>query len=115
MQQISTFTQRQSDEVRHLVGNVQGIVQASQAQAQEAERINRSMNEMDQVVQNNAALAEETAAASDELSAQAKMLDELVAYVAKLVGQAQLHQVPLSEQPHQHKLLPHRPSSVSLS
>ena len=41
--------------------------------------------------------------------------DELVAYVAKLVGQAQLHQVPLSEQPHQHKLLPHRPSSVSLS
>ena len=50
------------------------IAAASSEQANGIEQINRAVGEMDKVVQANAANAEETASASEEMSAQAEMI-----------------------------------------
>jgi methyl-accepting chemotaxis protein len=69
--------------VNSLVGE---IAQASLEQAREIELINRAVGDMDRVVQQNAASAEESASASQELTAQSHQMkgivDELMAMVA---------------------------------
>ncbi|MBN1343850.1 MAG: methyl-accepting chemotaxis protein [Phycisphaerae bacterium] len=59
------------------------ITRASQEQAQGVEQVNTAMSQMDKVTQANAAGAEESASAAEELSAQAEnvrgMVNELVA------------------------------------
>ena len=62
--------------VTSLVGN---IAQASNDQASEIAQINLGIEQVSQVVQTNSATAEESAAASQELSGQAEMLKNLVA------------------------------------
>ncbi|MDH5299207.1 MAG: methyl-accepting chemotaxis protein, partial [Desulfobulbaceae bacterium] len=71
-----------SDKVAHLVGE---IATASKEQTHGIEQINRAVNEMDKVTQQNAANAEESAASAQELhslSVQmrgvAKQLDALI-------------------------------------
>jgi methyl-accepting chemotaxis protein len=54
------------------------IAAACNEQAQGIEQINRSVTEMDKVVQQNAAEAEESASASNEMNAQAKMMRRFV-------------------------------------
>ena len=61
------------------------IAAASQEQSQGIEQINIAVQQMDKVVQSNAANAEETASASEELTAQADSLREAV---DMLVGSA---------------------------
>ena len=61
------------------------IAAASQEQSQGIEQINIAVQQMDKVVQSNAANAEETASASEELTAQADSLREAV---DTLVGSA---------------------------
>jgi methyl-accepting chemotaxis protein len=62
------------------------IAAASNEQAQGIEQINRAVTEMDQVIQRNAANAEESASASQEMNLQAGHLDEYVAQLVVLVS-----------------------------
>ncbi|MGV8906018.1 MAG: methyl-accepting chemotaxis protein [Acetobacterium sp.] len=63
------------EKVSGLVGN---IAQASNDQASEIAQITQGIELVSQVVQTNSATAEESAAASEELSGQAEMLKEMV-------------------------------------
>jgi methyl-accepting chemotaxis protein len=62
------------------------IAAASQEQAQGIEQVNTAVNQMDKVTQQNAANAEESASASEELSAQAEQMNTIVAELSALVG-----------------------------
>jgi len=72
-----------SKKVSELVGE---IAAASQEQAQGIEQINKAVAEMDKVIQQDAASAEESAAASEELNAQAEMMKGFVSELVELVG-----------------------------
>ncbi len=69
--------------VNSLVGE---IAEASREQAQGIEHLNQAMHEIDRVVQQNAANAEESASAATELQGQAERLREIVGEVTSLVG-----------------------------
>jgi methyl-accepting chemotaxis protein/methyl-accepting chemotaxis protein-1 (serine sensor receptor) len=58
----------------------------SQEQARGAEQIAKSIAQMDQVTQQTAASAEETAAATPQFDAQAKVLENIVERLYALVG-----------------------------
>ena len=62
------------------------IAAASQEQAQGIDQVNTAVAQMDKVTQQNAANAEESASASEELSAQAESMNEIVAELTALVG-----------------------------
>jgi len=70
------------DRVTRLVGE---IAAASQEQAQGIEQVNVAVAQMDRVTQGNAANAEESASASEELSAQARELNEMIAVLIRTV------------------------------
>ena len=72
-----------SRKVEQLVDEVSS---ASAEQAKGVDQINVAVAQMDQVVQNNAASAEEAAGASEELSAQAESLLGVVSELVTLVG-----------------------------
>lgn len=57
---------------------VESIAQASNEQATGLAQINKGIEQVSDVVQNNSATAEESAAASEELSGQAELLKEMV-------------------------------------
>jgi ABC-type transporter Mla subunit MlaD len=62
------------------------IAAASQEQAQGIDQVNTAMAQMDKVTQQNAANAEESASASEELSVQAESMNEVVGELVALVG-----------------------------
>jgi methyl-accepting chemotaxis protein len=62
------------------------IAAASQEQAQGIDQVNTAIAQMDQVTQQNAANAEETASASEELSAQAGVMNDVVSQLVTIVG-----------------------------
>jgi methyl-accepting chemotaxis protein len=64
------------------------IAAASQEQAQGIDQVNTAMAQMDKVTQQNAANAEESASASEELSAQAEAMNDQVNELVVLVGGA---------------------------
>ncbi|MCP4756283.1 MAG: hypothetical protein GY866_35925 [Proteobacteria bacterium] len=74
---------RQVDEVERLVENIKN---ASSEQANGVDQVTRAMVEMDKVTQSNAANSEEAASASEELSAQAQMLQGMVLEISIQVG-----------------------------
>ncbi len=61
------------------------IAAASQEQSQGIDQVNTAVNQMDKVTQQNAANAEESASASEELSAQAETMNQIVAELTVLV------------------------------
>jgi methyl-accepting chemotaxis protein len=65
---------------------VSEIAAASQEQAQGIDQVNTAMAQMDKVTQQNAANAEESASASEELSAQAESMNDVVDDLVNLVG-----------------------------
>ncbi len=69
--------------VGELVGE---IAAASNEQAEGIEQINKTVVEMDQVVQQNAANAEASASASEEMSVQAEQMKGFVGDLVSLVG-----------------------------
>jgi len=71
------------DKVTKLVSEVSA---ASTEQAQGIEQVNTAVAQMDKVTQSNAANAEESASASEELSAQAVELNQFVGTLAQIVG-----------------------------
>jgi methyl-accepting chemotaxis protein len=64
-------------EVSEIIG---GITTASTEQAEAISMASEGINRIFQVTEGNAAVAEETASAAQELNSQAEMLKELVAY-----------------------------------
>ena len=79
--------------LNQIVEGVQRVTQlvaevsaASSEQAQGIDQINIAISEIDKVTQSNAANSEEAASASEELSAQARELDDMVITLATLVG-----------------------------
>ncbi len=75
-------------EVDQLVGEV---ATASREQSQGVTQINTAVGEMDKVTQANAASAEESAAAAEELNAQALALNQAIAELSALTrGEAEL-------------------------
>jgi methyl-accepting chemotaxis protein len=62
------------------------IASASKEQTQGLGQISSAMSQMDKVTQGNASNAEETAAAAEELNAQASMLRDTVGSLLRLVG-----------------------------
>ncbi len=77
------------DEIVQSVGKttdlVSEIAAASQEQAQGIDQVNTAVAQMDKVTQQNAANAEESASASEELSAQAESLNGIVGQLVGLV------------------------------
>jgi methyl-accepting chemotaxis protein len=78
------------DEIVQGVGKttdlVSEIAAASQEQAQGIDQVNTAVAQMDKVTQQNAANAEESASASEELSAQAESMNDIVAQLVAVVG-----------------------------
>jgi methyl-accepting chemotaxis protein len=72
-----------SNKVAELIGE---IAAASAEQAQGIDQVNQAVTQMDQVTQNNAANAEESASASEELNAQAESMMEVVGELLILVS-----------------------------
>ena len=66
-------------------GLVAEVTEASKEQSNGIEQVNLAITEMDKVVQQNAANAEESASASEELNAQAEQLKEYVGDLVALV------------------------------
>ena len=62
------------------------IATASEEQAQGISQVNTAVAQMDKVTQQNAANAEESASASEELSAQAEQMNDIVNELSTLVG-----------------------------
>lgn len=63
---------------KRIVNVVDGISQASSEQASSIAQVTQGIDQISSVVQTNSATAEESAAASEELSGQAQMLKNLV-------------------------------------
>jgi methyl-accepting chemotaxis protein len=64
------------------------IAAANQEQAQGIDQVNAAVSQMDKVTQQNAANAEESASASEELTAQAGSMNDIVGELVSLVGGA---------------------------
>ncbi|MCB2187587.1 MAG: methyl-accepting chemotaxis protein [Deltaproteobacteria bacterium] len=65
---------------------VGGIARASAEQAHGIEQVNQALTEMDRVTQDNASMAQESAAAGEELASQAETLRGLVGELGNLVN-----------------------------
>jgi len=72
-----------SQKVGELVGEISA---ASNEQAQGIEQVNKAITEMDKVIQQNAANAEESASASEEMNAQADQMKGMVHELLILVS-----------------------------
>lgn len=95
-------------------GNVSTLVAeiatASEEQVQGIDQIAKAVSQLESVTQMNAANAEETASASEELTAQAKELNDMVTQVVSIVeGQAQSNRLTIDSKEHRAQ----RPSTLS--
>ena len=75
--------------VRKVDELISEVASASKEQTQGIQQVTIAVNQMDKVTQSNAAIAEESASASEELNAQAKALKEAVSHLLALVGTTQ--------------------------
>jgi methyl-accepting chemotaxis protein len=78
------------DEIVQSVGKTTDLVgeiaAASQEQAKGIDQVNTAIAQMDKVTQQNAANAEQSASASEELSSQAESMNQIVGELVALVG-----------------------------
>jgi hypothetical protein len=74
-----------ADKARKVDSIIAEIAQASQEQSQGIGQVNITVSQMDKITQNNASNSEETAAAAEELTAQAASLQEAVVDLRSLV------------------------------
>lgn len=75
------------------------ISAASDQQASGLAQISKAMNQLDTVTQNNASSAEEAAASSEELSAQANVLQQMVRELTHVVEGGEVSEKPESHGP----------------
>ena len=86
MHDVKDLSQNQAASIQEISQQVESISTASKEQSQGVGQINQAIAQMELVIQTNAASAEETASASEELSAQAAMLQSLVVDLSKEMG-----------------------------
>lgn len=84
--EVSEFLQEIVSKTRQVDELVAQIATASREQSQGVEQVNVAVTQMDKVTQSNAAHAEESASAAQQLSAQAASLRELISDLERLVG-----------------------------
>ncbi len=85
--QLTQEAFRENMEIAGKIGNlVDEIAAASQEQAQGIDQINKAVTEMDKVTQQNAANAEESASASEEMNAQAMQMKQVAGSLVTLVN-----------------------------
>lgn len=87
-----------AESLKEIVGKVRRVdelaaevASASKEQSQGIEQLNTAVVQMDKVTQSNAASAEETASAAEELNAQAQVLRESVGQLMRMVGAARVN------------------------
>jgi len=83
---ISQSSQEQGSKITQIEGIVADIKAASQEQAHGITQVSTAVRQMDDVTQSSAANAEESASSSEELSAQAIALSELVTSISNHFG-----------------------------
>ena len=87
---IASEVSKVLDEIVQGIGKttdlVSEIAAASAEQSQGIDQVNTSMAQMDKVTQQNAGNAEESASASEELSAQAEQMNQIVLELVAMVG-----------------------------
>ncbi len=87
---IATEVGKVLEEIVQSIGKTTDLVgeiaAASSEQAQGIDQVNTAVAQMDKVTQQNAANAEESASASEELSAQAEQMNQIVQDLVNLVG-----------------------------
>jgi methyl-accepting chemotaxis protein len=86
MQKVTVVIQAITESATKVKTLVDEVSLGSQQQAREIEQISKAISQMDQVTQSTAANAEESASASEEMSAQAKSLKQIVAELSALAG-----------------------------
>jgi methyl-accepting chemotaxis protein len=88
--EIATEVSKILEEIVEGIGKTTDLVgeiaAASQEQSQGIDQVNTAVGQMDKVTQANAANAEESASASEELSAQAEQMNGIVNELSALVG-----------------------------
>jgi len=100
---------KENVEISMKVGSlIDEIAVASDEQAQGIGQISKAVNEMDKVVQQNAANAEESASASEELNAQAFTMKDVVVELTSVVGGGNGDVAQTAEPIQKKKLLPGR-------
>jgi methyl-accepting chemotaxis protein len=82
---VSASLSEIADKARKVDSIIAEIAQASQEQSQGVGQVNITVSQMDKVTQNNASNSEETAAAAEELTAQATALQEAIVELRSLV------------------------------
>jgi methyl-accepting chemotaxis protein len=85
-QQVSETLNEIATKARQVDDLVAEVAGASREQTQGITQINTAVGQMDKVTQSNAANAEETAAAAEELNAQATVMKDSVSELLQLVG-----------------------------
>lgn len=88
--EVSENLQKIEDSIRSVSTLVIEISAASKEQATGIEQLNSVMTEIDEVVQANAASAEESASAAEELSSQSSEMKNIVSSMMKLIGKNQV-------------------------
>jgi len=83
--EVGRFLVQIADKVQKLSGLVGEVSVASEEQTKGLSQITNAVTEMDKVTQGNAASAEESASASEELFAQAKELSDMVSTLVGIV------------------------------
>ena len=84
--EVESVLQEIGDGVAKVTQFIGEVSAASSEQAQGIDQVNTAVSQMDQVTQSNAANAEESASASEELSAQARELKQMVLTLVTIVG-----------------------------
>ena len=79
------------ERIRKLDEMIAGIAQASHEQSQGISQLNQTVAGMDKITQSNAALAQQSAASSDELKAQAEQVQNAVFDLMAMVDGQELH------------------------
>ena len=87
-EEVSAVLNKINGAIDEVNKNVQEVVVSSTEQSKGVVNINTAMAQIETVTQSNASNAEEGAAASEELSAQASILDEIVTGLAGVVNGA---------------------------
>jgi len=80
--------------VKKVTDVVAEIAAASREQSEGIDQINRAVTQIDEMTQQNAALVEEAASASEAMGAQARRLDELVAFFRTGQGREEVAAAP---------------------
>jgi methyl-accepting chemotaxis protein len=84
--ETNTAFARVAEDVGKVSDLVSEISAASNEQSQGIGQVNQAVTEMDKVTQQNAASAEESASASEEMNAQAMQMKQIVDHLMVLVG-----------------------------